>query len=66
LSSVQLATLMQKRLGSAIDPFDVSFNSKHVLVNTTEQPDLAEPTYVVINGDGDADLKKKLRKTRGT
>jgi Tol biopolymer transport system component len=40
---------MQNRLGSAWDPFDVSADGKRFLVNSTDQPQAAEPINVIVN-----------------
>ena len=46
----------QNRLGSAWDPFEVSPDGKRFLVNSSDQPQAAEPINVVVNWD--ALLKK--------
>jgi Tol biopolymer transport system component len=56
LFTVNLATILQNRLGSAWDPFDVTADGQRFLVNSVDQPQAAEPINVVINWD--AELKK--------
>ena len=46
----------QNRLGSAMDPFDVSADGKHFLVNSVDQPQAAEPINLIVNWD--AELQK--------
>jgi hypothetical protein len=46
----------QNRMGSAWDPFDVSADGKRFLVNSPDQPQVAEPINVIVNWD--AKLKK--------
>jgi eukaryotic-like serine/threonine-protein kinase len=47
---------LQNRLGSAWDPFEVAADGKRFLVNSTDQPQAAEPINVIVNWD--AELKK--------
>jgi Tol biopolymer transport system component len=56
LFTVYLATILQNRLGSAWDPFDVTADGQRFLVNSVDQPHAAEPINVVVNWD--AELKK--------
>ncbi len=51
-----MATILQNRLGSAWDPFDVTADGQRFLVNAVDQPQAAEPINVVVNWD--AELKK--------
>jgi len=41
----------QNRLGSAWDPFEVSADGKHFLVDTPDQPQTSEPINVIVNWD---------------
>jgi len=43
----------QNRLGSAMDPFDVSADGKHFLVNSVDQPQAAEPINLIVNWDAE-------------
>lgn len=57
LFPVHLALLpYANRMGSALDPFDVSADGKRFLVNSPDQLQAAEPINVVVNWD--AELKK--------
>ena len=56
LFTVHLATILQNRLGSAWDPFDVTADGQRFLVNSVDQPQAAEPINVVVNWD--AELKR--------
>jgi WD40-like Beta Propeller Repeat len=47
LFTVHLATILQNRLGSAWDPFDVTADGKRFLVNSVDQPQAAEPIAVL-------------------
>ncbi len=56
LFSVRLATLVQNRIGSTIDPFDVAADGKRFLVNSVDRPETVEPINLILNWD--AELKK--------
>ena len=51
-----MALSYQNRMGSALDPFDVSADGKRFLVNSADPLHAPEPINVIVNWD--AKLKK--------
>jgi hypothetical protein len=53
LFSVRLATLVQNRIGSTIDPFDVGADGKRFLGNSVDRPETVEPINLILNWDAE-------------